>query len=146
VCTNYEVTPKLVFHCVVNFGGVTEWYQSFSYSELGRFQNLNYNWFLKFFLSLSPLFDIRVRLLPGNLYALFFIHTSIIWLMNISPSNDFALSCLLYILVIYETFSRHCSWLQWSHLLLRHCGLYNGLIYFINIVCCTMVSFICRTL
>ena len=32
-----------------------------------------------------------------------------------------------YILVIYETFSRHCSWLQWSHSLLRHCGLHNGL-------------------
>ena len=77
VCMNYEVTPKLVFRCVVNFGGVTEWHQSISYSELGRFQNLNYNLFSKF-LSLSPLFDILARLLPGNLYALFCIYTSII--------------------------------------------------------------------
>ena len=47
VFMNYEVTPKLVFRCVVNFGGVIEWYQSISYREIGHFQNLNYNWFSK---------------------------------------------------------------------------------------------------
>nr|GEZ61681.1 hypothetical protein [Tanacetum cinerariifolium] len=47
------------------FGGVIDWYQSTGYRELGRFQNLDYNHFSKNFKSLSPLSDIRTRILPG---------------------------------------------------------------------------------
>ena len=50
------------------------------------------------------MFDIRARLLPGNLYALFCIHTSIIWLMNISPSHYFALSCLSYDVILFTLY------------------------------------------
>ncbi|GJX50466.1 hypothetical protein Tco_0277311 [Tanacetum coccineum] len=63
---NYEVAPQVVFRCVVVIlGGATDWYQSTSYRELGRFQNLSYYRFLKKFKSLSPLSDIRACLLPG---------------------------------------------------------------------------------
>nr|GEW09423.1 hypothetical protein [Tanacetum cinerariifolium] len=62
----------------MNFG-VTEWYQSAGYRELGRFQNLDYNCFFENFKRLSPLSDIRARMLPDSLYALFCISTSITW-------------------------------------------------------------------
>nr|GEU32330.1 hypothetical protein [Tanacetum cinerariifolium] len=50
-----------------DFEGVTDWYQSTRYSELGLLQNLDYNRFSKKFKSLSPLSDIRARILPAVL-------------------------------------------------------------------------------
>nr|GEZ77991.1 ribonuclease H-like domain-containing protein [Tanacetum cinerariifolium] len=45
---DYEVAPQsgIPLRCC-EFGGVTDWYQSTGYRELGRFQNLDYNHFSK---------------------------------------------------------------------------------------------------
>nr|GEU54875.1 hypothetical protein [Tanacetum cinerariifolium] len=63
---DYEVAPQsgITLRCC-EFGGVTDWYQSTGYRELGRFQNLDYNRFSKNFKGLSPLSDIRARILPA---------------------------------------------------------------------------------
>nr|GEZ95013.1 hypothetical protein [Tanacetum cinerariifolium] len=73
-------TPKWYSAALLNFRGVTDWYQSTGYKELGRFQNLDYKHFSKTFKSLSPLPDIRARILPvsvGNLDYDLFVSSSL---------------------------------------------------------------------
>ena len=79
-----EVAPQCYYSAALpDFGGVTDWYQSQGYRELGHFQNLDYNRFSKILKIFSPLSDIRARMLPDSLYALFCISTSITWVTSI---------------------------------------------------------------